>query len=176
MRLEQQTHRHNMTIVLCVEVTQSRPNGGVSFFTAAATWNFPHRWIPQPLSSSENKAKQGVSDSATGLGCSFGGRVAPWPSVMCCAGNGNSKWLKSPMTSSISYKSADDNRMEKTLISLSDRAHKNNQTVWIYCLFRIVPCPLVFPRKVTGCHYETTVAVCNVETTSHQGLCNFHIF
>lgn len=60
--------------------------------------------------------------------------------------------------------------MKKTLISLSDRAHKTFGRGWIYYLFLIVPYPLAFPWQVSGKCYETAAAVCNVETTSHQGI------
>lgn len=47
MKLEQQTHRHDMTEVSGIHATQSGLNAGVRFPSAATTWNFPHRRIPQ---------------------------------------------------------------------------------------------------------------------------------
>lgn len=117
------------------------------------------------------------ADDATRWGCpGFGGRVALCPLIVRCAdscqemetASGWVKWLKLPCH--VFYMSADEDGMEKTLISLSDRAHKTFGRGWIYCLFLIVPYPLAFPWQVSGKCYETAAAVCNVETTSHQGI------
>lgn len=171
-----------------VHTTQSGLNAGVRF--PSATWNFPHGWIPQshcchclPVNSecTPRKTKPGRAALMMRHAEVVLALVAGWPSAL---------WLYAVLTAArkwkqqvaewnglnshdIFYTSTDEDRMEKNLISLSDWAHKN---IWIYCLFLILPYPLVFPWKVSDKCYEAAAAVCNVETTSHQGLCDFHAF
>ena len=188
MKLEQQTHRRDMTEVSGTSDTQKRTERRGRVSISSADLEFSVRMNPPGHTDSivcmltarvllwKTESGRACADDSTrwGFHC-LGCRVALCPLIVRCADSCQemetaSGWVKQlKLPCHVFYMSADEDGMEKTLISLSDRAHKAFGWGWIYFLFLIVTDPLTFPWQVSSKCYETAAAVCNVETTSHQG-------